>query len=100
MVLVFVINRYMSDIVPLQIYNGVFMNNVMGLATFLALVYIKDISWDVSAEVLLVLLICTVMGCLSSILTRFPAWIGILAYALYPVSLLLLYVLTEVLGWP
>lgn len=84
---------------PLQIYNGVFMNNVMGLATFLALVYIKDISWDVSAEVLLVLLICTVMGFLSRFLTKFPLWIGIIAYILYPVSLVFLYVLTTVLGW-
>ncbi|PKI61815.1 hypothetical protein CRG98_017792 [Punica granatum] len=82
-----------------EIYNGVFMNNLMGLATFLLLVYIKDITWDVSAEVLLVLLICTLMGCLSSLVTKFPLWIGLLAYILYPVSLILLYVLTSVFGW-
>ncbi|KAF7848927.1 hypothetical protein BT93_L1435 [Corymbia citriodora subsp. variegata] len=82
-----------------QVYNGVFMNNVMGLATFLALVYIKDLTWDVSAEVLVVLLICTLMGFVTSSCTKFQFWMCILAYALYPLSLLLLYILTGVLGW-
>ncbi|XP_030552375.1 sodium/calcium exchanger NCL2-like [Rhodamnia argentea] len=82
-----------------EVYQGVFMNNVMGLATFLALVYIKDITWDVSAEVLVVLLICTLMGTITSFRTKFQFWTCILAFALYPVSLLLLYILTSVLGW-
>lgn len=82
-----------------EVYNGVFMNNVMGLATFLAIVYIKDITWDVSAEVLVVLLICTFMGIITSSCTKFQFWMGILAYALYPLSLLFLYILTSVLGW-
>ncbi|KAL3739958.1 hypothetical protein ACJRO7_021265 [Eucalyptus globulus] len=82
-----------------EVYNGVFMNNVMGLATFLALVYIKDIAWDVPAEVLVVLLICTLMGFITSFCTKFQLWTCILSYALYPLSLLLLYILTSVLGW-
>ncbi|KAI3407238.1 uncharacterized protein J3R85_021166 [Psidium guajava] len=82
-----------------EVYQGVFMNNVMGLATFLALVYIKDITWDVSAEVLVVLLICALMGTITSFCTKFQFWMCILAYSLYPVSLLLLYILTSVLGW-
>ncbi|XP_030460143.2 sodium/calcium exchanger NCL2-like [Syzygium oleosum] len=82
-----------------EVYNGVFMNNVMGLAIFLALVYIKDITWDVSAEVLVVLLICTFMGVITSACTKFQFWTCILAYALYPLSLLFLYILTSVLGW-
>ncbi|XP_023907314.2 sodium/calcium exchanger NCL2 isoform X2 [Quercus suber] len=82
-----------------EIYNGVFMNNMMGLAIFLALVYIRDLSWDVSAEVLVVLLICTVMGLFTSFCSKFPFWTSILAYLLYPLSLLLIYVLTTVFGW-
>ncbi|KAJ4849192.1 hypothetical protein Tsubulata_037077, partial [Turnera subulata] len=35
-----------------QIYGGVFMNNIMGLVIFLSLVYVRNISWDVSAEIL------------------------------------------------
>jgi hypothetical protein len=75
------------------------MNNMMGLAIFLALVYIRDLSWDVSAEVLVVLLICTGMTLFTSFCTKFPFWTCILAYLLYPLSLLLIYVLTTVFGW-
>ncbi|XP_041026691.1 sodium/calcium exchanger NCL2-like [Juglans microcarpa x Juglans regia] len=82
-----------------EIYNGVFMNNMMGLVIFLALVYIRDLSWDVSAEILVVLLICTAMGLFTSFRTKFPFWTSILAFLLYPLSLLIIYVLTEVVGW-
>ncbi|XP_062160321.1 sodium/calcium exchanger NCL2-like [Alnus glutinosa] len=82
-----------------EIYNGVFMNNMMGLATFLALVYIRDLSWDVSAEVLVVLLVCTGMSLFTSFCPKFPFWTGIIAYLLYPLSLLLIYILTTLLGW-
>ncbi|KAA8519704.1 hypothetical protein F0562_013851 [Nyssa sinensis] len=46
-----------------MIYSSVFMNNMMSLLTFLALVYIRNLPWDVSAEVLVVLIICTMMVC-------------------------------------
>ncbi|KAF8033048.1 hypothetical protein BT93_D1820 [Corymbia citriodora subsp. variegata] len=82
-----------------EVYRGVYLNNLTGLATFLSLVLIKDLSWNVSAEVLVVLLICSSMGVLTSFCTEFPLWTSFLAYSLYPISILLLYVLTSVLGW-
>uniref|UniRef100_A0A5B7A7E1 EF-hand domain-containing protein n=1 Tax=Davidia involucrata TaxID=16924 RepID=A0A5B7A7E1_DAVIN len=82
-----------------EIYGGVFMNNMMGLTIFLALVYIRNLSWDVSAEVLVVLIICTVMGIFTSFRTKFPLWTSFVACLLYPISLLLLYILTTVFGW-
>ncbi|KAF7149595.1 hypothetical protein RHSIM_Rhsim02G0139100 [Rhododendron simsii] len=82
-----------------EIYGAVFMNNMMGLAMFLALVYIRNLSWDVSAEVLVVLVICTAMGVFTSVCTKFPIWTSFVAFLLYPISLLLLYVLTTVFGW-
>ncbi|KAK2966055.1 hypothetical protein RJ640_029987 [Escallonia rubra] len=82
-----------------EIYGGVFMNSMVGLTTFLAIVYIRDLSWDVSAEVLVVLIVCTVIGLFASLRTKFPLWTSFIAYLLYPISLLLLYVLTTVLGW-
>ncbi|XP_058201986.1 sodium/calcium exchanger NCL2-like [Rhododendron vialii] len=82
-----------------EIYGAVFMNNMMGLAMFLALVYIRNLSWDVSAEVLVVLVICTAMGIFTSVCTKFPIWTSFVAFLLYPISLLLLYVLTTVFGW-
>ena len=75
------------------------MNNMMGLGIFLFLVYIRNLSWDVSAEVLVILIICTLMGVLTSSSTKFPLWTAIVAYLMYPISLGLLYVLTQVAGW-
>ncbi|XP_018502366.1 sodium/calcium exchanger NCL2-like [Pyrus x bretschneideri] len=82
-----------------EIYNAAFMNNISGLVVFLALVYIRNLSWDVSAEVLVVLLISTAVGLSASFSRKFPFWTSILAYTLYPLSLLLLYVLVAVIGW-
>ncbi|KAL5575309.1 hypothetical protein UlMin_017008 [Ulmus minor] len=82
-----------------EIYTGVFMNNMVGLIIFLSLVFFRNLSWDVSAEVLVVLVICLVMGLCACFITRFPVWTSIVAVLLYPISLLMLYVLTAVLGW-
>ncbi|PRQ29082.1 putative EF-hand domain pair protein [Rosa chinensis] len=82
-----------------EIYNSVFMNNVMGLTIFLALVYIRNLSWDVSAAVLVVLIICSVMGLYASFSRKFPFWTCIIAYIMYPISLLMVYILTTFLGW-
>ncbi|KAE8723015.1 RNA helicase family protein isoform 1 [Hibiscus syriacus] len=82
-----------------EVYGEVFMNNVMGLGTFLVPIYVRGISWGVSAEVVVVLLVCTTMGVLATFRTKFQFWTCILVYMLYPMSLLLLYVLTNVLGW-
>lgn len=82
-----------------QIYSGVFMNNMSSLTTFLLTVYIRDLAWDVSAEVFVVLIICGVMGIFTSTRTVFPLWSGYVGYLLYPISLLMLYLLTVVWGW-
>lgn len=82
-----------------QIYSGVFMSSMSSLTTFLLTVYIRDLAWDVSAEVLVVLVICGVMGVFTSTRTVFPLWTGYVGYSLYPISLLMLYLLTAVWGW-
>lgn len=75
------------------------MNNLMGLATFLAFVLLKSFTWDVTAEALIVLIICTMMGSLDGYLETIPLWLGILACLLYPISLGVLYLFTAVFGW-
>ncbi|KAJ0581661.1 hypothetical protein HanHA300_Chr04g0143621 [Helianthus annuus] len=75
------------------------MSNMSSLTTFLLTVYIRDLPWDVSAEVLVVLIICGVMGVFTSTRIVFPLWTGYAGYLLYPISLLMLYLLTAVWGW-
>lgn len=82
-----------------EIYGGVFLNNMMGLTVFLMLIILRDLIWDVSAEVLVVFVVCTTVGLLASLSTRIPLIFGIFAYLLYPLSLVLLFVLTGFLGW-
>ncbi|KAL0407407.1 UNVERIFIED_CONTAM: Sodium/calcium exchanger NCL2 [Sesamum latifolium] len=81
------------------IYSGVYMNNVIGLIVFLAPVYTRNLAADVSAEVLVVLIICIVMSIFTSLCTTFPRWTGYLVLVLYPISLASVYALTSVFGW-
>lgn len=81
-----------------QIYGSVTMGNVLSLAVFLGLVYVRQLTWDFFSEVLVTVIVCIVMGVIASFRTTFPLWMSFLAYALYPLSLLLVYVLDYVLG--
>ncbi|KAJ9536096.1 hypothetical protein OSB04_un000734 [Centaurea solstitialis] len=60
-----------------QIYSGTFTSNTTSLLTFLLIVYIKDAPWDVTAEILVVLVICGVMGIFTSTRTVFSALDGL-----------------------
>ncbi|CAN4084141.1 unnamed protein product [Withania somnifera] len=82
-----------------EIYGGVIMNNIMGMATLLAVVCVKDLRWDYSAEVLIVLVVCSVIGLLAFFRTTYPLWTCILAFSLYPFSVVLVYLLECVFGW-
>ncbi|RZR94205.1 hypothetical protein BHM03_00022866 [Ensete ventricosum] len=82
-----------------QIYGGATMNNTLCLAVFLALVYVRHLTWDFSAEVLVILMVCIVMGIFTSLRTTFPLWTCFVAFLLYPLALVLVYVLDFVFGW-
>ncbi|KAL5729966.1 hypothetical protein ACHQM5_002853 [Ranunculus cassubicifolius] len=82
-----------------EIYGAVTMNNVLCLAVFLAIVYIRELTWDFSAEVLVILIVCVVMGVFASFRTVFPIWTSSVAFLLYPFSLALVYLLDYVFGW-
>lgn len=75
------------------------MNNVLCLSVFLALVYVRGLTWDFSSEVLVILIVCIVMGVFGSCRTTFPLWTSFLAFLLYPFSLILVYVLDYGYGW-
>ncbi|KAK4486671.1 hypothetical protein RD792_006729 [Penstemon davidsonii] len=78
-----------------EIYGTVFMNNVLGLAVLLSLIYFRDLSWNFGAEVLMVLVVSAIVGCLGSFSTVFSVWTSVFAYLLYPLSLVLVYVIGD-----
>lgn len=82
-----------------ELYGAVTMNNVLCLSVFLALVYVRGLTWDFSSEVLIIFLVCIIMGALGSFRTTFPIWTALLAFLLYPLSLVLVYVLDYIFGW-
>ncbi|KAK1426153.1 hypothetical protein QVD17_14822 [Tagetes erecta] len=68
-----------------QIYNGLVMNNLLGLLTLLAIVYAKGLSWTYSAEVLTIMLPCVVVGIFALKCNTYPLWVSIFAMLLYPI---------------
>ncbi|GFZ12413.1 sodium/calcium exchanger family protein / calcium-binding EF hand family protein [Actinidia rufa] len=82
-----------------ELYGAATMNNLLCLSVFLALVYIRDLTWDFSSEVLVILIVCLVMGAFASFRTTFPLWTSLVAFLLYPFSLALVYILDYICGW-
>ena len=83
----------------MQIYGGVFMNNVLGFSVLLAIIYVREMTWEFSAEVLVILIVCLVVGLIASVRSTFPLWTAFVAFLLYPLSLLLVYILNDVIGY-
>ncbi|KAL0001472.1 hypothetical protein SO802_015253 [Lithocarpus litseifolius] len=82
-----------------EIYGGVFMNNILGFSVLLILIYVRELTWEFSAEMLVVLLVCATMGLIASFRSTFPIWTSFLAFLLYPLSLLLVYFFNDVLNY-
>ncbi|KAL4555098.1 hypothetical protein LXL04_037709 [Taraxacum kok-saghyz] len=82
-----------------ELYGTVTMNIVLCLSVFLALVYVRGLTWDFSSEVLVIAIVCIVIGIFGSLRTTYPLWTASVAFALYPFSLVLVYVFGHVFGW-
>lgn len=93
------IGTIFTMLVDLQVYCVVTVNNLMCLGMFLAVVYARDITWDFSSELLIILLVCVVMGLFTSFRTNFPLWTCLVAYSLYPLSLVVVHILDSVFHW-
>ncbi|KAM3394077.1 hypothetical protein P3S68_003078 [Capsicum galapagoense] len=78
-----------------EIYGDVVMNNIMGMATLLAIVCAKDLTWDYSAQVIIVLVACAIIGLLALFSPRYPLWTTLLAFSLYPSCIMLFYFLQK-----
>ncbi|XP_009604315.1 sodium/calcium exchanger NCL-like [Nicotiana tomentosiformis] len=92
-------NKKSASLTFSELYGAVTMNNLLCLSVFLAIVYIRGLTWNFSSEVLVILIVCVIMGVLGSIHTTFPLWTCSIAFLLYPMSLVLVYVLDYVFGW-
>ncbi len=84
-----------------QLLGAATMNNTFCLSIFLILVYVKGLAWQFSAEVMAILAVevAIVAITLTNKKETLPLWKALAALALYPASLLLVYILENVVGW-
>ncbi|KAK9056945.1 hypothetical protein SSX86_024310 [Deinandra increscens subsp. villosa] len=78
-----------------EIYDGVFMNNVLGFSVLVAVVYFRGLVWHFTAELLVVFIVCVIVGATAGFRSKFPVWISIASYLLYPLSLIFVYVFAD-----
>ncbi|XP_027061163.1 sodium/calcium exchanger NCL2-like [Coffea arabica] len=76
-----------------EIYGGVFMNNMLGFSVLLSLIYFRGLTWIFSAEVVIVLIVSAIVGLIATFSSIIPLWTSLVAYFLYPLSLVLVYLL-------
>ncbi|XP_071725914.1 sodium/calcium exchanger NCL1-like [Rutidosis leptorrhynchoides] len=78
-----------------EIYDGVFMNNVLGFSVLVAVVYFRGLVWHFTAELLIVFIVCVIMGTAAGFRSKFPVWASMASYLLYPLSLIFVYVFAD-----
>ncbi|KAI3497149.1 hypothetical protein L1887_39549 [Cichorium endivia] len=78
-----------------EIYHKVFMNNILGFCVLVSVIYFRGLTWHFSAEILVVIIVCIIMGLLASFRSKFPIWTLFIAFPLYPLSLVVVYFLDD-----
>jgi len=71
------------------------MNNTFVLAIFLALVYFKELAWEFTAEVLVILVVEIIMFVVA-FRKNFPTFMAFIVLALFPLSIVFVYILENV----
>mgnify|MGYP001101749925 CR=1 FL=1 len=81
-----------------QLFGACTMNNTLCLGIFVLLVYARGLAWNFSAEVLAIFIVIVLVACMSlrQTLKFWKAW-PILS--LYPLSILLVYLLETFADW-
>ncbi|MED6157673.1 hypothetical protein PIB30_025451 [Stylosanthes scabra] len=87
---------YLKD--TMQIYGALFMN-ILGFVVISILIYVRDITWEFPAEVLVVAIVCALMGIAASFRHTVPLWTSTPAYLLLLLSFLFVFVLKDVLNY-
>ncbi|CAJ1957529.1 unnamed protein product [Sphenostylis stenocarpa] len=82
-----------------EIYGGVFMNNILGFLAISVLILVGQVTWEFSAEFLVVAIVCAITGIAASFHSVFPLYSAVFAILLYPFSLVLVFVLDQVLNY-
>ena len=83
----------------LKITGAVTVNNSLVLGLLLYSVWRNQLDWVYSSEVTVIVIPTVVFGALTFRKHQFPAFVAAPALALWPASLLTVYLLDTYLGW-
>jgi len=79
-------------------FNGTAtMNNTLALAIFLGIIFFRELPWSFTAEVIVAILVIIIVG-LNSLPRTIKLWQAFLVASLYPLSILLVYILKSKFG--
>ena len=81
-----------------QVYGAVTMNNTMCLGLFMVVMHAQGLEWTFTSETLTILLVIIIMGLVGASGTTFKTWLCIPVLALYPLSLVFVLFLDNVVG--
>jgi len=82
-----------------QLYGAATMNNTMGLGIFFLLIYFRKFAWTFSAETLSIFTITLIVGVIGQSLSTFKLYWAIVVIALYPLSLVFVWILETQAHW-
>ncbi|XP_071730123.1 sodium/calcium exchanger NCL2-like isoform X2 [Rutidosis leptorrhynchoides] len=86
---------YTASLTFSEIYHKVFMNNIQGFSVLVSVIYFRGLTWHFSAELIVVIFVCVIMGLLTSFRQKFPNWTLLIALPLYPLSLVVVYFVND-----
>ncbi|GAM24148.1 hypothetical protein SAMD00019534_073230, partial [Acytostelium subglobosum LB1] len=81
------------------LYGSATMNNTMCLGIFFALVYFRNLTWEFSAETVTILFVTMVVGTIGALNKTMRFMLAPLVLSLYPLSILLVYILETFAHW-
>jgi len=82
-----------------QLYGAATMNNTLVLGVFYALIYIKGLAWEFSAETMTILLVTFIVCGFGSFMRTYRLYWAIPNFFLYPLALVFVYILETYAHW-
>ncbi len=78
-----------------QLYGAATLNNTLCLGVFALLIYVKQLQWKFTAEVVVIILVEVVVG-IVAFRTTYKVFYGVVIAALYVVSIALIVIMDNV----
>jgi len=69
------------------------MNNTLALCIFMAIIYMRGLAWEYTAEVIVVLVVVTAVGLQTMWRRNIFLWQGLMVLSFYPLSILAVYLM-------